>query len=1002
MGFLLILFAASIGYATFIENDFDAITARLLVYNARWFEVLIFLMVVNFSGMIFTKRLYKRNKLNILLIHLALIIIIIGAAVTRYFGFEGEMHIRNGQTSYTFLTADTYLGIDAEYEGNFRTVKEKLLISAHKTNLLRKKISIGERELDLAFSQFIPYATKRIEAVAEGSPYIHVIVGGADGRHDIVLKEGESTNLHGFGISFGDTTLTKYVQILRKGDSLLFKTPFDLVQNLDESTMTVSESTWRPLNIMDLQSFRNIQFLVKDFQANATVAYTPVDEGQGHSIPVAMYSINGKQVFGELERLTQVTVDGINLSIYLGRQEVTLPFALKLNKFKLDRYPGSNSPSSFTSDIVLLDKDNGVEEPYQIFMNNVLEYRGYRFYQSSYDQDEKGTILSVNNDYWGTRVTYIGYFLLFVSLIFSFFTKHTRFRRTLDFIQETHDKRKKLTASVILLLMVSVAHSQPVDKVHADAFGSLVLQGQDGRMMPLNTLAQQLLIKIHKDDEYYGMTPEQVILDISMNPMAWQTKPFVRVNHVEVEYLLEITGKYASYADFFDQKGQYRLSGAAKRSYEKKPALRDQFDKELIKVSERINLYHSLLRGTMLNILPVPDDPNQVWTSPGMFAEIAVEETTMPGAIFEDYIKELKQASKTNDYTAATLALEKIRDYQKEEGREIIPSEKKINFEIFYNKANIFKRLFPVYFTLGILLVALFFLETLKPSLNFHKLSKGLFGILVLGFGLHTIGLIIRWYISGHAPWSNGYESMIYISWATVLAGFLFMKKSSITLGLTATLAGITLLTAHMSWMDPEITNLVPVLKSYWLTIHVAAITASYGFLGLACIMGFFNLTLMPFRNAGNLERLNLMLKELTLIIELSLICGLVLLIIGNFLGAIWANESWGRYWGWDPKETWTLVTIIWYSFVLHMNLIPGLRNAFTFNFFSLIGFSAVLMTYFGVNFYLSGLHSYASGDPVPVPSFVYYTLLIIAIISALALYNEIMVKGKLKRGSAQ
>jgi ABC-type transport system involved in cytochrome c biogenesis permease subunit len=209
-------------------------------------------------------------------------------------------------------------------------------------------------------------------------------------------------------------------------------------------------------------------------------------------------------------------------------------------------------------------------------------------------------------------------------------------------------------------------------------------------------------------------------------------------------------------------------------------------------------------------------------------------------------------------------------------------------------------------------------------------------------------------------------------------------------LGVTSLLAGITLLTAHMSWLNPELTNLVPVLKSHWLTIHVATITASYGFLGLGCMVAFLNLLLMIFRTKANAERLNLALKELMLIIEMALMSGIVLLVIGNFLGGIWANESWGRYWGWDPKESWTLVTIILYSFTLHLTLIPAIRNTFTFSFMSFVSFGAVLMTYFGVNYYLTGLHSYAAGDTPELPIWFFYVVAGIAIISIAAALNEV------------
>jgi len=262
-------------------------------------------------------------------------------------------------------------------------------------------------------------------------------------------------------------------------------------------------------------------------------------------------------------------------------------------------------------------------------------------------------------------------------------------------------------------------------------------------------------------------------------------------------------------------------------------------------------------------------------------------------------------------------------------------------------------------------------------------------GLLGIGFLLHTLGLAARWYIAGHAPWSNGYETMIYIAWGILLSGLIFSRRSKITFAVSAILASLTLMVANMTWMDPEITNLVPVLKSYWLVIHVAVITASYSFLAIGALLGFFTLLLVNFINIKNKERLTLTLEELTNINELNLTIGVTLLTIGTFLGAVWANESWGCYWGWDPKETWALVTVLIYSFVIHMRMMPGFKGNFAFNFAALISFGSVLMTFFGVNYYLSGLHSYAGGDPVPVPRFVYYTVAIVAIVSIMGYINN-------------
>jgi cytochrome c-type biogenesis protein CcsB len=236
---------------------------------------------------------------------------------------------------------------------------------------------------------------------------------------------------------------------------------------------------------------------------------------------------------------------------------------------------------------------------------------------------------------------------------------------------------------------------------------------------------------------------------------------------------------------------------------------------------------------------------------------------------------------------------------------------------------------------------------------------------------------------------------MIYIAWATLLAGLLFSRKSEMTLAVTSILSAIILMVAHLSWMDPEITNLVPVLKSYWLTVHVATIVASYGFLGLGALLAFVNLLSFIAKRKSNIDSLNLSIKELTYVIEMTLTFGLILLTIGNFLGGIWANESWGRYWGWDPKETWALASIIFYSFVLHMRFIPGLQSLYAFNLAALITFASILMTYFGVNFYLSGFHSYAAADPVPIPTFGYYTVAVIAVVALWAYFNNERLKPK-------
>ena len=989
MGILLIIFAVAIGYATFIENDYDPSTARALVYNARWFEILLLLMVVNFLGMIWTKHLYLKSKWNILIIHIALIIIIIGAGITRYYGYEGQMRIREGQTTDLFLSLDTYFNVSAVNGDEKEEFSRRVTLSEIPGNLFSKNISLNGEKVQVGVRSYLPSATKKLQPAESGFAAMSILVGDQDGRHDIILKSGETKYVHDLGLSFEDPGQSATVQIIRSDQGLLVKIPGYEIPD------SVNIEGWMPLDQTQFYSYAGASFMVQDFYENAEIIYEAAPKGTQTGLKVAEIFVNDRTYWLEFGQRKAVMAGAMQVSFNIGQMRWRLPFELRLDDFQIERYPGSNSPSSFSSDITVIDRNKDVEMPYRIFMNNVLDYGGYRFYQSSYDRDELGTVLSVNHDYWGTLITYIGYAILFVSLIASFFTPKTRFIQVKRMIQDVHAKRKKLALKLVALVVLSSAalgvsaQNVPsiIDADHAAKFGEILIQNNNGRIEPVNTIANDLIVKLHKTSTYDDLDANQVLLSMVYNPEGWHDEKVVIVRDEAIATQIGITGKYASFRDFFDNEGGYKLSESVNSVYTKKPGQRGTYDKELIRVDERMNVYYLTLTSALIKIFPIENDANNKWVSPREYTQLLGG--NQQDNLFTNYMSALSLAITSGDYREADKALEAISENQQLLGQSVIPSPTKVKLEILYNEWNIFKRLFPVYLLIGSILVGLFFIQLYKPKLNFSLVTKILVGGLLIAFLFHTFGLGLRWYISGHAPWSNGYESMIYIAWAAMLAGFFLMRQTPITIGITAMLAGITLLTAHMSWLDPEITNLVPVLKSYWLTFHVATITASYGFLGLACMIGLLNLILMIARNNQNGQRIDLALRELTLINELSMDVGLVLLIIGNFLGGIWANESWGRYWGWDPKETWTLVTIILYVFTLHTTLIPAIRTRFSFNLMSVISFGAVLMTYFGVNYYLSGLHSYAAGDPVPIPSGVYYGILILLALAGFAGYKE-------------
>ncbi|NPA28388.1 MAG: cytochrome c biogenesis protein CcsA, partial [Epsilonproteobacteria bacterium] len=389
------------------------------------------------------------------------------------------------------------------------------------------------------------------------------------------------------------------------------------------------------------------------------------------------------------------------------------------------------------------------------------------------------------------------------------------------------------------------------------------------------------------------------------------------------------------------------------------------------------------------------NDPNKSWYNPlDAIKAFPQKEGQFVKYIVSSYIRSVLEGIEKGDWKKANEAVDIISNFQKFYGSELIPPKQKVEAEIFYNRVDIFAKLMLAYIIIGFVLLITAFVSIVKPNLNLKIVTRVATAALVVTLLLHTAGLILRWYIAEHAPWSNAYESILYIAWATALAGFVFAKKSPLSFAATSILTGIFLLVAYISSLNPQITTLMPVLKSYWLMIHVAVITASYGFLGLGALLGMFNLILFIVNGNKNKDYIIRAVKELTIINEITLLIGLALLTVGNFLGGVWANESWGRYWGWDPKETWAAVTILVYAAVTHMRFVPKLNSIYLFNVASLLAYFSVIMTYFGVNYYLSGMHSYAAGDPVPIPTWVYFAVAGVFILIVVAKRFEI--KGKI------
>ena len=879
---LFVLLGVGAAVATFIENDYGSSSARVLVYNHIWYEVIMVLACVNLLGIIKQRKMWKQKGKFIF--HISFVVMLIGAALTRYAGYEGIMHIREGQTQSDMISLEAYMQVTIEHNG------EKYYFEKQK-----EFGAIG----DNSFSYTIPFKDKMLEV---------------------------------YMISY---------KFAKKGQASM---------NLIETALKLGDEQ----KIVKLVGQRGQSGLQRDvtFKDNTIV------------------------------------------HISYGSKALTLPFSIMLRDFQLDRYPGSMSPSSYASEVTVFDKNKKFD--FRIYMNSTLNYGGYKFFQSSYDKDERGTILSVNNDP-GKNPTYLGYFLLIVGLLMNFFDKKSRFSKLIEYL-----KRFNTTPIVMFIAFVfifntqSYANEQASDSVKylkkykiesksvAKNFSHLIVQST-GRMKPMDTFTHEILSKLTRKSSFLAMDGNQVVLGMMTRPDVWQTIKMLKIStpKLKQELGVEPSRKYIAFQEIFHNK-QYRLAPYVKAANGMNPNKRGTFEKDVLKLDERFNIAYMVYYGKLLDIFPIDNANinqmnNNKWYN---FIDALNNFKGRDQIEVSQLIRGLISSMANGNYDEADKIVSQIQEYQKRVGSALMPEQSKIDNEILFNELKIFPRLTLLYVILGLVLFIVSFLTVFNKKWKSEKINMIFVAIIVIAFMVQTFGMGMRWYISGHAPWSDTYESLVYIAWSTMFAGIIFFRKSQLALAATVIMAGIFMFTAHLSGIDPQITNLVPVLKSYWLTIHVSIITGSYGFLALGCMLGFMALLMFIFRSE-NKPHIDESIKQITAINEVALIIGLATLVVGNFIGGVWANESWGRYWGWDPKETWAYVSIVVYALVIHLRFVPKLNTPWVFATASTLAFASILMTYFGVNFYLSGMHSYATGDPVPIPLWVYVTSTIVFVVIA-------------------
>jgi cytochrome c-type biogenesis protein CcsB len=1023
MAVLFITYAFAMGLGTFIESKYNTDTARILIYNSWWFESIHVFFLINFIGNIKRYQLFKKEKWATLLLHLSFIFILIGAFITRYISYEGMMPIREGASENRFYSEKTFLSVfvDGQYNGEIkRLVFEKpVLFSAVTSNRFSIRQKFDKTPFEIEYKDFIMGAKEVIKANKNGVMYIKLVESSEGTRHEHFLKEGEVQNIS--NILFSLNKYTKgAININTTQEKYTISTPFDgqFMRMADKLQGKVIKEAIEPLMMRSLYNVGGAQFVFPEPAKKGVIGYESSNdfkaEDQEDAIVLNVKSngverevtlVGSKGKTGEPK---VVKIGDLEYTLFFGSKEYILPFKIQLNDFIGKKYPGTEkSFSSFESQVTVQESPKNFDA--RIYMNHVLDHKGYRFFQSSYDPDEKGTILSVNHDFWGTGITYIGYFLLFFAMMSIMFTKHSRFADLKRKLEVVKSKKAKLTAIITLLFCLtgfaqdhkniapsekqidSLLEKYKVSEIHAEKFGRVIIQDLGGRMKPVNTFSSELLRKVSHSNTYKNMNSDQVFLSMTQFSSIWYEVPLIYItpknDSIRKIIGIDVKQEYARFINFFDVKGNYKLSRYLEDAY--KAANPNQFEKDFIETDKKVNLMNSALSGSILKIFPVPNHDNNKWVSyPELGgAKIEGKDSLFTKQILNIYFSSLSNAALTNNYKEPDFYLGGLVKYQNKYGGAIIPSQDKISSEILYNKYNLLQKLPYWYMFASILMLFFVIFKIFKEGKILNILVNTMHVVIGLLFVLHTATLIARWYISGHAPWSNAYEAIVYVAWATMFFGLAFDIKSKLTVASAAFVAAMILAAAYANWIDPEIANLQPVLNSYWLMIHVAVIVASYGPFALGMILGLVALILIFFTNNQNKEKMALNIKEITYINEMSLTIGLVMLTIGNFLGGQWANESWGRYWGWDPKETWALISIMVYAFVIHARFVPALRGKWIFNLMSMFAFLSILFTYYGVNFHLTGLHSYASGEAHSL-NWIWYSISTILVLGVITYPN--------------
>lgn len=942
---LLVIYASTCALGTFVENDFGVWDAKILIYNTAFFNALHALIFVNLAGLIVRFRMWKKPAS--FAFHSAILLIIAGAAITRFWGLEASLHIQNEQLSSVAISQDQHIIIISDKNGSVEQSHFPIFISPLK----------NYAEL---FENYLPA---------------------------FIAKP--------LGFVFGDITQGFVPQKLTlNGDEISIK--------FDEFKPAMPPVTHFPMIKLSVS------------EGNETI-----------SKPLAQNFFD--------ESLTEFNFGDNAILLSWGARFIKLPFAVFLESLKVQNYPGSTNPSSHTASILLLE--NNTSQEATLSMSKITDFNGYRLFLSSLDEDKNGAFFTVNKDP-GKLITYVGYFVLFAGLILSLFARNGRFVmlcKRLSFVfalalvfyalplqaeleanstilspsennansANLNDKNAlnlsenatNLNENALNLstnatsnesnlnlnanaLNSSAQNSSISDEIlaqlrtsafksHATNFAKIPVLSYEGRVKPFGALTLDLINKISHKSSLYGLSHKELVLGAMLYYDEFMQIPLIRVRDERLKAIIGTDKDYICVEDVY-KNGVYKLkdevANAQNHAGQKSP-----YQKDVLSVDEAVNLLIATSRGEVLRIFA--DKTRSEWLSPSE----AIQNLDISGAgevqgLLESYFNALANAIQSGDFSKANAALSELKDYQLDKGAFLMPNAFTLWAENLLLDLDAFANLGKFYAAFGVLLLLCVLVLTARGRELSAKFKLGVRGVFYASFALFVLAFGLRWFIGTHAVWSNAYESMLLIGVVLALLT-LVLSRNLLFLALGAFGVGVILCVANLGFMDPQITPLMPVLQSYWLNIHVSTITASYAFFVMAYLSSLAGLVGLVCRAKS--------VPNLAVLTEIVLALGLVLLVIGTFLGGIWANESWGRYWGWDPKETWSLILAVVYMLVLHARFLPRLNSPFALFCGACVGFFVMLMTYFGVNYFLSGKHSYATGESNGVPLSVFVLMVL-------------------------